>query len=407
MKMYCTVQNKDHPEWGWASIPLPIPDDEYAYCISLLEQLKIGSATASDCCIGELHGTPATFDVLKNQTVNIDELDFLTRSIDRYWGDEHPKFEAMAYKLGFKDIKDLINLSFSTDCVTIITSFDDLAEAGRDHYIDIHGGCASTEELDALDGESLIRDLIATGKGVVTPYGVVFDNGMELKEEYAGQNFPVYYDKRYLMEFDITPPATAPEGAEPTTMLLPTPEERLERLLERAGYTKTEELQIVLDQSELSDIINSRLSFSRESLMELNRMCQAIEKMTETLGDPSMDRLTAAVLMAEPEYAMQVRHLAENLELFEFIPNIKTPEELGRFMIQQSGHFEYDPNLEGFYDYAKYGEQRVREQAGEFNELGYISYHGTLSIDELMLEDPAEAYRQEQQEQGQTMGGMV
>jgi len=407
MKMYCTVQNKDHPEWGWASIPLPIPDDEYAYCISLLEQLKIGSAMASDCFIGELHGTPATFDVLKNQTVNIDELDFLARSIDRYWGDEQPKFEAMAYKLGVKDIKDLINLSFSTDCVTIITSFDDLAEAGRDHYIDIHGGCASTEELNALDGEGLIRDLIASGKGVVTPYGVVFDNGMELREEYAGQNFPVYYDKRYLIGLDLTPPATAPEDAETTTMLLPIPEERLERLLERAGYAKSEELQLMLDQSELPDIINSRLDFSHESLMELNRMCRAIDKMTETNGDPSMDRLAAAVLMAEPEYAMQVRHLAENLELFEFIPNIKTPEELGRFMIQQSGHFEYDPNLKGFYNYAKYGEQRVREQAGEFNELGYIGYTGTMSLDELMLENSAEDNQREQQEQGLTMGGMV
>ena len=105
--------------------------------------------------------------------------------------------------------------------------------------------------------------------------------------------------------------------------------------------------------------------------------------------------------MAQPDYASQVRQLAENLDLFEFIPNIKTSEELGRFMIQQSGHFEYDPNLDGFYDYAKYGEQRVKEQAGEFNELGYIGYTGAMSLDELMMEDPAE------QEEEQTMGGMT
>ena len=61
----------------------------------------------------------------------------------------------------------------------------------------------------------------------------------------------------------------------------------------------------------------------------------------------------------------------------------------------------HDPNLDGFYDYAKYGEQRVKEQAGEFNELGYIGYTGAMSLDELMMEDPAE------QEEGQTMGGMT
>ena len=147
--------------------------------------------------------------------------------------------------------------------------------------------------------------------------------------------------------------------------------------------------------------INDCLGIPHVGLTELNRMYQAAEKLKR----PDLDRLAAAVLMAKPEYAMQVRHLAENLELFDFIPNIKTPEELGKFMIQKSGHFEYDPNLDGFYDYAKYGEQRVREQAGEFNERGYIGYTGVLSLDELMMEDPAEQYQKEQEEQW--IGGMT
>ena len=45
--------------------------------------------------------------------------------------------------------------------------------------------------------------------------------------------------------------------------------------------------------------------------------------------------------------------------------------------------------------------QRTKSESGEFNELGYVCYTGTMTLDELMLEDPAE------QEQGQTMGGMV
>lgn len=42
-------------------------------------------------------------------------------------------------------------------------------------------------------------------------------------------------------------------------------------------------------------------------------------------------------------------------------------------------------------------------ETGEFNRFGYISYHGTLSLDELMMEDPAEEY---QQEQGLQIGGI-
>ena len=71
-------------------------------------------------------------------------------------------------------------------------------------------------------------------------------------------------------------------------------------------------------------------------------------------------------------------------------------------MIQESGHFEYDPNLDEFYDYERYGLQRMEQQSGMFTDRGYISYHGTMSLEELMMEDPAESYPQEQ---GFQMGG--
>lgn len=47
--------------------------------------------------------------------------------------------------------------------------------------------------------------------------------------------------------------------------------------------------------------------------------------------------------------------LAKNLELFEFAPKVRTPAEYGRYMIQDSGHYEYDPNVEEFYVYERYG----------------------------------------------------
>ena len=76
-------------------------------------------------------------------------------------------------------------------------------------------------------------------------------------------------------------------------------------------------------------------------------------------------------------------------------------------MIQESGHFEYDENLEPYYDFEKYGADHIAWQAGEFNEVGYVSYHGTLSLDELMMEDPAELEREYQKDMGMQMGGMT
>ena len=70
-------------------------------------------------------------------------------------------------------------------------------------------------------------------------------------------------------------------------------------------------------------------------------------------------------------------------------------------MIQDSGHFDYDSNLDAFYDYEKYGQQRIQQEQGIFTERGYIAYQGTLSLDELMRKEPAEQCQREQEE---TMG---
>ena len=121
------------------------------------------------------------------------------------------------------------------------------------------------------------------------------------------------------------------------------------------------------------------------------------------LSDIDRKKLGAVVAMAEPECASQIRHLAENLDQFEFCPDVRTPAEYGRFMIQESGRFEYDPNLDGFYDYEGYGLRRMEQESGMFTDCGYISYHGELSMDELMMEDPAQQF---QSDQGFQIGGM-
>ena len=101
-------------------------------------------------------------------------------------------------------------------------------------------------------------------------------------------------------------------------------------------------------------------------------------------------KLGAVCQMAKPTCAANIRQLAENLDQFDFAPNVHTPEELGEYMIQQSGHYEYDENLEDFYNYGDYGVKRMLQDDGVFVGRGYVCYHGTLTLEELMRDDPAE-----------------
>lgn len=60
--MSVVLSNPNHPEYGVATIPFPIPHDQYAYCMELLEALEIGDAVKTDCKVEKIN---SFYDVLK------------------------------------------------------------------------------------------------------------------------------------------------------------------------------------------------------------------------------------------------------------------------------------------------------------------------------------------------------
>ena len=273
----------------------------------------------------------------------------------------------MAHKLELTDIRDLINLTFCCQRATVITNFSDLERIGRTHRLNLSGGAMPTEEYAKLNGRAEALRLIAGGGEMVPPYGVVYDNGMRLEPLYDGRHFPSYLYKSLVVALE-TVSGSDMEGY----FCLPMSDQQIQRMIERSELEiQNAPLKIVTDAlpEKVAEALNLE-SLSVGDISALNRMCRAIEP----LKDADMEKLNAIVLTAEPEDIMAVCQLAENLDQFDFVPDIHTPEEYGKYMIQQSGRFEYDVNLEGFYNYRSYGEHRVRQEGGSFNECGYVSY---------------------------------
>ncbi len=133
-------------------------------------------------------------------------------------------------------------------------------------------------------------------------------------------------------------------------------------------------------------------TFFKESIESLNALCGAIAPFSAE----KRAKLSAAILMAKPDCASQIRKLAENIDQFDFIPDATTPADYGKYMIRHSGNFLYDDVLDEFYDFEKCGRRQAEQEHGEFSEYGYLSYHGTLPLEELMRENSAE----------QSQGGM-
>ena len=380
MMIRAVLGNPNHPEYGVATIPFPIPRDQYAHCMELLEALEIGDAVKADCKVEEID---SFFSVLKRTemlTVNVEELNYLAKRLDSFDTGEAAQFQAMAHKLELFELKDLINLTFCCQQATVITDFSDLAAVGRDHYMNLHGGCAKTEELDALDGKETARQFIESGSGTITPYGVVYDNGMKLEQVYDGRVFPCYYYEPNVITVAVTSKAEPEDTEHITWLYLPMIQEEIDRALLRGGITDPSEIRLSLEDSWLPHEVLDLLDMDHVDISELNALVQALDEFS----DMSIRKYAAAAVMARPHTTEQAKHLAENLDLFDFAPSASTPEEYGKYMIQQSGRFEYDENLDAFYDYEKYGTERMNEEDGMFTDRGYIAYKGYISMEEVM-----------------------
>ena len=380
MMIQAVLSNPSHPEYGVATIPFPIPRDQYAHCVELLEALEIGDAVKADCKVERIDSFYTVLKRAEMLTVNVEELNYLAKRLDSFDTGEAAQFQVMAHKLELFEMKDLINLTFCCQQATVITDFSDLVAIGRNHYMNLHGGSASVDELNKLDGEETARQLIGNGGGTITPYGVVYDNGMKLEQIYDGRFFPCYYYEPNAITVAVTS-KSEPEDTEHTTWLfLPMEREEIDRALLRGGITDPSEIRLSLEDSWLPHEVLDLLDMDHVDISELNALVQALDEFS----DMSIRKYAAAAVMARPHTTEQAKHLAENLDLFDFAPSASTPEEYGKYMIQKSGRFEYDENLDAFYDYEKYGMERMNEEDGMFTDRGYIAYKGYYSMEEVM-----------------------
>ena len=351
------LSNAQHPEYGQVSMPFPIPTGEYDEAIEVLQEKDVGYSVNRDCIVDEVESAYDVLNALKGTLVNVDELDYLAKRLDSFCTGEDIQFVAMAHKLALADIKDFINLTFCCQQATVIADFSDLEQIGKGHALTVGGGSMSVEMLETLDHHAVALDLIQRGVGAVTPYGVVYDNGMKLEQVYDGRHFPEYYYQDSLMTVEIK---SGPKGEATGYLYLPCPDKQIQRTLARAGIgPQGFQMKIILD--ELPTQVSAVVSAARDGLDDLNKLCRAIEP----LDTAQREKLEATVLLAQPTYASEVRQLAENLDQFAFMPK------------------PFDP-----------------EADCAITELGYVAYHGSLTLEELMTDDPAEQYRQE-------MGGLA
>ncbi len=299
-----TLYSKTDPALGSVTIQFPIHRKEYDQVLEQLESLGIGSPLDQDCQIETLDSHYPILKRLEETLVNLDELDYLAKRLDNI-DEKATTFQGAAAAEGITSIQDFINLTFCYKQVSIVRDFRDLENIGRDHIITTQGRGSSDEEWAAIDFHAVAMDLLQNGDGKITPYGVVYDNGMKLRPLYTGGPFPAYGCGEPLVV------AFKPqEGSEENFLFLPMAESRLYRVLERSGVIDPKNFELCyIDQAPMEEIASS-LSLEKEDIFMLNRLAAALE----VIPPAEMEKLKAAIYLTEPDTSEKFLALMKKVE---------------------------------------------------------------------------------------------
>ena len=299
-----TLYSKTDPALGSVTIQFPIHRKEYDQVLEQLESLGIGSPLDQDCQIETLDSHYPILKRLGETLVNLDELDYLAKRLDNI-DEKATTFQGAAAAEGITSIQDFINLTFCYKQVSVVRDFRDLENIGRDHIITTQGRGLSDEEWAAMDFHAVAMDLLQNGDGKITPYGVVYSNGMRLHPLYTGGPFPAYGCGEPLVV------AFKPqEGSEENFLFLPMAESRLCRELERSGVIDPKNFELCyIDQAPMEEIISS-LSLEKEDIFMLNRLAAALE----VIPPAEMEKLKAAVYLTEPDTSEKFLALMKKVE---------------------------------------------------------------------------------------------
>lgn len=356
------LSNSQHYELGGVDILFPLKNEDYSESLQQLSERHIGDATAQDCMVKDIYSDYDVLQCLKGQEVNVDELDYLAKRLDSFDEYEDALYQAACHIFGLHDIKDLINMTFCFRAATVIRDFNKLEEAGKQHYLTIHGGSIPAEELDTVDGQALAQQLIQSGEGKATPYGLFFRNGMRMEELYQGHGFPPFLCDERQAELEFK----KPDGTK-AIIFLPFTELEFDRFRQRADIP-----DIKMCERTLRLLNGQGGTFSLEGGMaeldEWNEFCDTLNVMSEY----HQLLFAAALEVIGAEDLSQMELLTANLDDFELVADVKDAEGYGRYMIQDSCKYRYDVNLECYYNYEALGEFLMTHEAGRITQPGYI-----------------------------------
>ncbi len=303
--------------------------------------------------------------VLEGQDSDLDYLNLLGRLM--YGMDEHEynQFRMGLYHETAFDLKTIINISQAVNRYSIIT--DDLYESGLDHEMDIRGGIP-TSEVEVTDYSIVAKKLLDSGKCEDTPYGKLYVNeDIPIEEFFDGRHMPPYFDRQFQIACFLE------NGTDRDFLMLPCTDEELLRSAKRLGTSFPYDLNVsVEDFSDHNSELTAKL-IKKSDIYTLNTYAQVVDRFDDDEKDKFMNVLSYIDMSFKETGGLgsltAAAKIGNNLEAFNFYPNVMCDEELGMTLLEEH---DVPEELWDYFDSERYGEDVRKEENGQFTDNGYI-----------------------------------
>ena len=363
------------------NVIFPCTESEYQTTCKELE-LKDNYAFVRDVV------EPKALTLKKDTFVNLDELNYLAKRMDSFDQKELFSFFAAIETGDYVSTKDLINLTFNLNCYTLIRDVSNLKSVGR-NYVLCREVAISADELEKTDLEKTGRELLSTGKGIPTKYGLLFRNeGVVFEAVYKGKGFPPYY----YTGGEVLGVEIEKDGGK-DYIYFPCEKTEIERALKRIGAGDISECRKNIDycggDREWEKYFNDLLQ--KNDLESVNAISSAINRLgaTEDAISENLYKLSAVMEFAGVTAAdtEKVIRLAGCLDEFEYYREIGNDYNLGTKLIENEIGAAAE-KIDDYIDYEKYAQDFLEENGGAYTKYGDVVYlRDDQSLSEILGEN--------------------
>ena len=379
------IKNGDHE----IDIRFPISESELYAKLAEVHAIE-GRDAPQSAFVTEVYW-PEEFFMLKDRFANLDELNYLARRMESFDYNEYDQFLVGITKLENPTEKDLINLTFNLDHFTLCKDVSSYGTIGRTYVLNTEGSIPTYDEDDPKYA-AIGKNLIDRGLTQITAKGLLIYNPFDgLTEVYNGQTFPEYFYENTLASAEVSYNSRA------ELLLLPGEEIAIKKALARLGAPSDSDCEIgfYLNQGEngawekrIEGIIRS------EGLYKTNNMLHSLDT-----DDMDWGKLTAAVDLADVQSAANIAAVAEHLEEFGFLPDVRNESDIGHFLVDNVDEYTMSIEMEEYFDFPGFGEYFAEKHDGQFVNGGFVYFDSDRTLDEFLEE-------LEPEDESINMGGM-